>query len=168
MIRYRTGDLFYHAGYDKRDIVICHITNDIKAWGSGFVVPLGKKYPKAKEDYLNTSQYLGKTNFVCVDRSTGSSLENGEEGSIWVANMCAQRNIKSNVNQKPIRYSALVSCMEEVKRLIELYKYTNYIGDPVIYAPKFGSCRAGGNWDFIEELINEIWSDYEVQIFTLA
>ena len=28
--------------------LIAHICNDIGAWGKGFVVPLGQKYPKAK------------------------------------------------------------------------------------------------------------------------
>jgi len=37
-----------------------------------------------------------------------------------------------------------------------------------IHAPLFGSGLAGGNWDFIEELINEIWDGYDITVWQLA
>jgi hypothetical protein len=40
--------------------------------------------------------------------------------------------------------------------------------DSDIYAPKFGSGLAGGNWEFIEELIDEILVDVrDIYIFSL-
>jgi hypothetical protein len=34
-----------------------------------------------------------------------------------------------------------------------------------IHAPKFGSGLAGGNWNFIENLIEDIWIDIPVYIY---
>jgi hypothetical protein len=36
-----------------------------------------------------------------------------------------------------------------------------------IHAPKFGSGLAGGNWNFIEELIKDIWLNIPVMIYSL-
>ena len=134
MIVYKVGDLF--AGVKKCEeeghkILIPHICNDIGAWGRGFVVPLGKAYPKARAFYMIAKQILGDTILV-------------EEGAVTVANMIAQHKLGG----KAIRYAALVKCMQTVSEQVP--KTTQ------IHAPLFGSGLAGGNWDFIEELINEI------------
>jgi hypothetical protein len=34
-----------------------------------------------------------------------------------------------------------------------------------IHAPKFGSGLAGGNWNFISDLIEDIWGKYNVFIY---
>jgi hypothetical protein len=34
-----------------------------------------------------------------------------------------------------------------------------------IHCPKFGSGLAGGNWDFISNLIEDIWSKYHVTVY---
>jgi hypothetical protein len=34
-----------------------------------------------------------------------------------------------------------------------------------IHAPKFGSGLAGGNWNFISDLIEDIWSKHTVYIY---
>jgi hypothetical protein len=47
MITYIVGDATDPQGQGKKMIV--HVCNDIGAWGLGFVVPLGTKFPKAKD-----------------------------------------------------------------------------------------------------------------------
>jgi hypothetical protein len=34
-----------------------------------------------------------------------------------------------------------------------------------IHAPKFGCGLAGGNWNFIENLIQDIWNSYNITIY---
>jgi hypothetical protein len=34
-----------------------------------------------------------------------------------------------------------------------------------IHCPKFGSGLAGGNWAFIEDLIEDIWGKYSVTVY---
>lgn len=164
MIKYVKGDLFKLLPNDKY-IVICHIVNDIRAWGSGFVIPLAEHFPRAKEMYLqhfNVMVKLGNTQMVRTDQY----FETGQD--IMVANMCAQTGImshstgdRSKVNPKPIRYEHLISCMKEVRDYTEAYL------DIEIHAPAFGCDRAGGNWGIIHELIEEIWKDIPVTIYYL-
>jgi len=156
MIKYVIGDLFDHIPQNKQ-IIICHITNNIGAWGSGFVVPLGQCFPEARRQYLLFPQQLGETQFVKC-------------GNVIVANMCAQSGIMSHstgdreyVNEKPIRYAALANCLIQVKD----YAMKKCDLDVEIYAPAFGSDRAGGDWYIISELLNEI-INYNVTIFSLT
>ena len=153
-MKYHKGDLFEYIKTHEGPFIIPHIVNNIGAWGSGFVVPLGKNFPEAKEYYLQWANLHG---------TIGNMLGNSQlvkVGNVYVWNMCAQDGImshstgdRSKVNDKPIRYAALVKCMQDLNTA------KVDIGAEIV-CPKFGSDRAGGNWDFIEELIEEIWEPY--------
>lgn len=52
--------------------------------------------------------------------------------------------------------------MNEVKSLMAR-SFIN-INKMSIHCPKFGSLRAGGNWEFILELINETWVDRGINV----
>lgn len=151
MLNYLVGDLFQLIPTDTPSSkFICHIVNNQYAMGSGFVVPLMKKYPEVYPAYMNCPILaLGETQFVPIQRN--------DEGPIWVSHMCAQNGLIGANNPKPIKYVALTQCMEKVAKCCAAKK-----GE--IWAPMFGSLRAGGNWSFIEELINEIWHDLPVTI----
>ena len=155
MINYKIGNLFDNI--PSGNVIICHIVNDLNCWGSGFVIPLGIKFPKSKKEYLSNQPLLGKTQFVDV------------QDGIVVANMCGQTGIgiKSIGNyervQKPIRYAALCDCLEHVTNFCN----ESHIPYQVI-APAFGSVRSGGHWPFIEELIKEILTaPVDITIFSL-
>lgn len=157
MLRYKTGDLFANLPQNK-NVIIPHIVNTFGAWGAGFVVPLGKKLPLAKLSYL---RWFGKPDASDPPFSLGSTQFVDVGGKVVVANMLAQSGLVSSDNLKPIKYAALMRCMEAV------FSFAKTDNCQVI-APLFGSALAGGNWDFIEELINEIWIPHiEVTIFQL-
>jgi len=143
MIKYITGDLFKLLPYDEpQNKFIPHICNDIGLWGKGFVVPLARKWPQTKKDYL---QWYKED----VLSELGDIQPIKTEKNIYVMNMIAQHETILT-HPKPIRYAALVKCMEKVVMC----------GKPdatEIHAPMFGSALSGGNWTFIEELIEEIW-----------
>lgn len=150
-IKYIKGDLFQNLPTDK-NIVISHVCNNLGKIASGFVVPLIKKWPKVKEEYLKNFK-LGNVNFVEV------------EPNITVANMISQVGLIGINNKRPLKYDILVDCM----KLVGWYTKNHFLKgeEASIYAPKFGSLRSGGNWSFIEELINDIWitNDIKVTIF---
>jgi hypothetical protein len=157
MIKIESGDLFKSP---KKKCLICHCVNDLGFYSSGFVAAINKNLgPKPKSDYQNAirnSHYgLGKVNYSRV---------NLDSKIITVANMCGQHGVagasKGSIrNEKPIRYAALVHCMENV------LEYVNKYPQPLL-CPKFGSALARGNWAFIYELIEEIWGNLDVTIFT--
>jgi len=150
-LQYVKGDAIKTAKYlasDDNWVIIPHIVNDIKAWGSGFVMALSKEWGEPEKQFRNSSKKLGQCDYINIHNDT-SIL-------ITVVNMYAQTGIRSistgdrsKVTQKPIRYEHLVSCMTSIRDSLSE-------ADTVV-APKFGSLRAGGNWQFIEELIEEIW-----------
>lgn len=147
MINYVKGDLFA-AVKDKSNIIIPHICNDIGAWGAGFVLPLAKHFPQTREKYLGLkSLRLGATQIVRVD----------EDAVIYVGNMIAQHSVGLENGRPPIRYAALAKCMDQVTELAKFQHCS-------IHAPMFGSGLAGGNWDLISTLIEEIWCDQGISV----
>lgn len=148
-IVYKVGDLF--EGVKKcveagNLVLIPHICNDIGAWGAGFVVPLGKFYPKAKDLYTAAGKDLILGETILAD-----------DGVVKVAHMIAQHKLGG----KAIRYAALAKCMTTVREKVPPKSVK-------IHAPLFGAGLAGGNWDFIEELIDEVWGNYDITVWQLA
>ena len=156
MIKYVKGDLFDHLDGFSGYTIVPHIVNNLGIFGSGFVVPLSKHFPSCKKEYLKKWESFALGQVMLVKCK-----------NIYIAHMFAQDGISSksvgqelNRTTKPIRYTALVKCLEEIQKIVQNSKTPCRI-----MAPKFGSLRAGGNWDLIEELINEIWSDIDVTIY---
>lgn len=157
MISNIKGDLFYNVKNVKGNIIIPHVCNNIGAWGSGFVVPLGKKYPDARTAYLNW--YKGEGWYGSGDFVLGNVQIIQVDNNVFVANMLAQDGItsgstgdRSRVVDRPLRYDALFQCMDSVAEFAKSI-------DPqaVIHCPKFGSGLAGGYWGFILNMIEDIW-----------
>lgn len=146
MLTKKSGDLFANLPTDKR-VIIPHVVNNCDQWGSGFVVPLMQKWPKTKEYYHSNKwgQVLGQVIYVPVEQN------------IFVANMCAQ----DNTTNKPRRlnYYALGYCMQQVAMMMG--------GIDEIISPAFGSGIGGGNPDFIDELIEDIWGNFSVTMYLL-
>lgn len=148
MIKYIEGDMFPDLKNLKDDEIVFlpHVCNDKKGWGSGFVVPLSKNYPAAKNNYLNSEKIaLGHTQFIPVSNN------------IIVCNMIAQ----TLGGVRPLYYNHLVVCMERVAETILTF---GVLGVKRIIAPAFGSNLAGGDWNFISELINDCWIDRGIDV----
>ena len=157
-IEYVCGNLFDSIPQNTV-VYIPHICNDAGRMGSGFVVPLYTKWPIVRRIYLqlfkeNKNNKLGQCQFIDV----------GIESMVTVVNMIAQHGTISKENKKPIKYAALIKCMETVRNaFLDDVKYAPKISHQII-CPKFGSKLAGGSWGFIEELINEIWIDAGIPV----
>jgi len=159
-ISYRIGNLFDFLPQNKV-VFIPHIVNDIKAWGSGFVIPLGRKFPQAMNSYLDKRELiLGNTDIVNIDNK------------IVVHNMISQKGTINRYNAKPIKYLALINCLKILKQDISEFVLANNMGysDVEIHAPAFGSNRAGGSWLVINELIEEVFEGFDVEwyVYTLS
>jgi hypothetical protein len=151
-------------------VIVPHICNDIGKWGSGFVIALDRAFgplcgnlyrfwhregewsqDMARDAMANAyvltvdkTFELGKTLFVDTER---------DNPRIIIANMIAQHDIVPAADgTPPIRYEALEACMKFVAVAAKVAPNLTEI-----HAPKFGSLRAGGDWDRIEKMIHELW-----------
>lgn len=138
-ITYIEGDLFAAIKNSQDSIIIPHVCNDVGAWGAGFVVPLGRQFPSSRDEYLKWHRgkdfRLGEIQTVQID-------------NICVVNMVAQHSVGG---PRPLRYPALGKCIESVRDFIK----SSFIG--AIHAPMFGAGLAGGDWNFIEQMILDGW-----------
>ena len=151
-IKYVKGDLFEAIQHEV--VVIPHVVNDEKLWGAGFVLPLTRCFPKSRAEYLAWEKCtLGHTQFVECSNTNNKAI---------VANMCAQKGVGGSwIDGKevpPIRYEALRICMFDVKQKIAKENLK-------IVCPMFGSGLSGGDWLKIEEMIYEIWNEFDVTIY---
>lgn len=152
-MQYVVGDATQPVGTGNK--IICHIVNDIGLWGAGFVLALGKRYPKAEEHYKEWSRgngehfHLGATQFVHVGGGTGSI-----NNMIWVANMVAQRGVKNDKNPKPLQLDALADCLMLVDEWSETFSAT-------VHMPRIGCGLAGGKWEEVSQVIAKFhFADY--------
>ena len=138
-IKYIKGDLFADLSLLPNRIMVPHVVNNVGRFGSGFAAAVMKHFPIVRERYMDWGNpyILGDVQFVHIN------------DQLTFANMVGQSGTVSQKNPKPIKYVALVRAMERVASVCE-EKYN-------IICPLFGAGLAKGNWNFIEELINEIW-----------
>jgi len=155
------------SGNSGCTVLVPHICNNLDIFDIGFAKLVANKYPSVKENY----HMLGKT-FLKNNLGHCQFLNIYEDPKhkykLCFVNMIAQNGIHSPKNTRPLNYAALVKCMINVSQFITLN--TDFHTDPKsieIHAPKFGIGLAGGNWNFISDLIEDIWSKYTVYIYSL-
>lgn len=142
-IAYLKGDATSpHASGSK---IIAHICNDLGGWGKGFVLAISRSWPEPESAYrawhrgrASNDFALGAVQFVQV------------KPDIWVANMIAQRGMKTGSNGPPIRYEAVAACLVKVASKADELRAS-------VHMPRIGCGLAGGKWERIEPLIlNEL------------
>jgi O-acetyl-ADP-ribose deacetylase (regulator of RNase III) len=152
MISYVIGDATEPQGDGNK--IIAHVCNDLGLWGSGFVVPLGNKYPQAKQSYQQWARGadewfgLGQIQIVQV------------ADDLYVANMVAQRGVRSENYTKPLLYSYLDECLWSLGG--EASKLT-----ATIHMPRIGCGLAGGTWDVVQRLIDDNLLNVAVTVYDL-
>ena len=138
-IIYLKGDAT--APSSKGTKIIAHICNDIGGWGKGFVLSISKRWKEPENQYRKW--YRNKNNFqlgeICLVQV---------EPYIYVANMIAQKGIKTGSKGVPIRYEAVEKCLVALsQKAIEL--------NASVHMPRIGCGLAGGKWEQIESLISD-------------
>lgn len=142
-------------------VIVPHVCNNINLFGAGFSSYLSNRYPIVKENFhmLGNQAKLGHVQYVRIAKD---SLYHNE---LIIANMIAQNKTISQNNRRPLNYEALVRCMTSVRNYALDLKNKDL--NVEIHCPKFGSGLAGGNWLFINNLIEDIWSNIPVFVYGL-
>ena len=94
-------------------VIIAHVCNDEKIWGSGVVISISKKWKEPEQiyrDFCDKNKFIPILGKVCFARI---------DNYLVIANMIGQKGIVSINNSIPIKYKALADCMTEVVGFIE-------------------------------------------------
>jgi O-acetyl-ADP-ribose deacetylase (regulator of RNase III) len=142
------------VGMDDEYAIIAHVCNNVGAWGAGFVVPLGKKYPAARNRFIIDAHAalpdrvpMGTVQFELV------------EPGVIVANMIAMNGVASGRNPRPLQMDQLAICLIKLNAMAERYKAT-------VHMPRIGAGLAGGDWQEIASLLTRTMTA-NVVIYTL-
>ena len=146
-------------------IFLPHVCNNIDLFDAGFAAQIAKQYPSVKMDY----HLLGKS-FLSTNLGYSQIIKVFEEPKyrhkLFIVNMIAQNGIRSHHNNRPLNYFALGQCMYKVSQYI--HNNTGFASKTEkiqIHCPRFGSGLAGGNWNFISDLINDVWGRFHVTVY---
>mgnify|MGYP000147362745 CR=1 FL=1 len=122
--------------------IIAHICNDIGGWGKGFVLAVSKRWPEPEKAYRKWHRLRSENDFGLGEIQIIQVSE-----YIYVANMIAQKGIKTGSKGVPIRYEAVELSLKKLTS--EALKL-----NASIHMPRIGCGLAGGKWQNIEPLIN--------------
>lgn len=133
-INYTNGDATAPQGDGKK--IICHICNDIGAWGAGFVLAISNKWRYPEDFYRARQTYpLGHVDILSVEEDT------------FVANMIAQHGVGRDADgNPPIRYEELETALQKVNTVAKQINAS-------LHMPRIGAGLAGGDWDRIAAII---------------
>jgi len=147
MVNLVQGDLF------KSDAdILAHGCNCRGGFGSGVAGIMAKRFPKARAYYLEKFEEegwnLGDVQFVVV------------YGGRYIAN-CATQDAYYPRGVCHADYDAIRKSMETVK------KFAEENGKLTIAIPKIGAGLAGGDWNKILLILEEVFNDYDVTVYYL-
>lgn len=148
------GDIFDGIKNVANDTVVFvpHVCGTNGKFNSGFANVLSTVYPETKINYEMLPSYkMGEIQIINVDKNK------------IVVNMISN-NESLNKNTRTLNYYCLGKCMASIRGYIKT-NYNSEIKKCQIHAPRFGTGRSGGDWNFISELINDIWFDIETFIY---
>jgi len=152
MIVHLKGDATEPMLSEGKTALICHVCNDIGAWGKGFVLAISRRWKAPEEHYRqwfrSDKPKLGEVRAIKVT------------DNIIVVNMIAQHDIRSINGIPPIRYWAIRKALGIVaQQFHDPDKYE-------LHCPKFGSGLAGGDWNAIEDIIADVFPANKIYIYT--
>lgn len=146
MINYIQGSLF-----DTQNDIIAHGVNCQGVMGSGVAYGIRQSYPKAYTEYLEKFDQdgwkLGQVQFV--QTVSGKTIAN-----------CATQYDYLPRNQCHADYAAIALAMTRVK------EYAKNAGLSIAI-PKIGAGLAGGDWEKVEAILKDVFTDYDITIYYL-
>lgn len=141
---YKKGDA---TNPQEQNVVIAHGCNNKGAWGAGFVIPLGNKYPAAKVGYHQWDhKELGSIQLIRVNPN------------VHVCNMVTQILGTMDGWLIPFRYQSFAECLIRLRQKM-LQKELK-----TLVMPRVGAGLAGGNWQTIELIINKVFDKTDIRV----
>lgn len=149
--------------FEGKNTVIAHVCNDKGYWGAGVAVAIGERWPEAEDKFFRWKSYTNNPAALAEFALPSFSLGNicyalvDTENDVHVCNMIAQRGVRGKGNPVPLDMDALQQC------LLKLAQDAKFDGKDVIM-PKIGSGLAGGDWEEISVMVDNIFNSYGVSV----
>ena len=157
-----------NADHTGSTVFVPHVCNNCDIFSAGFAAQIAEQYSVVASNYhLLGKKFLKENMGYCQNIKVFE--EQKYKHKLYFCNMIAQDGFINNKNIRPLNYLALVKSMVSLSRFVK--NETGFLQKTEkveIHAPKFGSGIAGGNWNFIENLIEDIWGEYNVYIYTYS
>lgn len=145
MIHYKKGDIL-----QATEDVIAHGCNCVGGFGSGVAGQIAKKWPDVRNAYLRQHNShgwdLGFVQFIDI-------------GSKIIAN-CATQDEYMPRGVRHADYKAIETAMTRVRDYAEHNSFS-------IAIPKIGAGLAGGDWKVIEDILEEVFDEYDITVYEL-
>lgn len=148
MVKYKKGDLL-----EASEDIIAHGVNCVGGFGSGVAGQIAKKYPHARDSYLNKFDNEGW--------ELGDVQLLGDPSMKHMVANCATQFEFFPRDVCNADYPAIVKTMEMVKNLAKC------LGNKSIAIPKIGCGLAGGDWLIVRQLLEGTFLDYDVTVYEL-
>lgn len=166
-IHYIIGDATLPIETEAENRLIVHCCNTLGAWGAGFVVPLGRRYPLAKEGY---KKFIEENKGISI---LGEVNEVKVADNIYVENLIGQSFLYKKPNGEiPCNYIAIeTGFLNIIRKWLSYYEvFHNEKQNFSIHMPRIGCGLAGGDWETIEEIIYRTFidiADVDVYVYDL-
>jgi len=137
---------------------IPHVCNDIGGYGSGFVAALNARWDAPRVNYKKWhSDKIWKVGDTSIPFALGQvQYVQVEPKNTIICNMIGQHMMgQDEKGNAPIRYLAVAQAMDRVRKVVSK-------NGGSIHAPMFGAGLAGGDWNILEALIQEIWINNDI------
>lgn len=143
MIEYRKGNLL-----DVTEGIIVHGCNAQGVMGSGVALAVKKKYPDCFYAYLREHE---ECTLVLGDIVWWNNDMDGQKNiplqkMFFIANAITQQHY--GTDRRHVNYWAIANAFKEVMRQARTTK-------TVVHFPKIGAGLGGGDWNIIEQIIND-------------
>jgi O-acetyl-ADP-ribose deacetylase (regulator of RNase III) len=133
---------------------IAHGVNCQNVMGSGVAKVIYTEFPEVKEYYHNYSEQFQYGN----QKQLLGEIQSVKSKGKVIYNCFTQLNYGYD-GERYLSYTALVDCFKQLKESL---------AGEIIAIPKIGCGLAGGNWDFVVELINDtVGNDLEIWVYEL-
>lgn len=158
---FQIAEQIIHNKENGYNVLIPNLCNNANLFGRGFVDQISNKYPEVKENY-----YLLGKNFLSTHPGYVQFIDVNETNSynrrLIIANMIVKNGVMSKTNKRPLNYAYLVKSMIEIKKF--MLRNFNSESKSVILFAKDSTKNTGANFNFINDLISDIWKGIEVDI----
>jgi len=137
---------------NTNDTIICHQVNCQGVMGSGIALQIKNKYPQVYSDYMKFFKEYGKDDLL--NRTVTSYDDNS---NVFIMSMFSQ--YKYGRDKRHTDYESMRKCFEFIK------EQSDDCGMSISIPYKIGCGLAGGDWEIVYKIIEEVFVGNEVVIY---